>query len=116
MQKNHSTSNVECLDKSKQDITRNHSEERKETKSHFQTKQSSAALYLALPDDTWKLAFAVCFGTGTLTTTPSANILAPNTLFTCAPPTQLTNQRQSPATCSSFRLHKRLTVNTSTPY
>jgi hypothetical protein len=58
-------------------------------KSHFQTKQSSAALYLALPDVTWKLAFAVFFGTGTFTTTPSANILAPNTLFTCGPQTNI---------------------------
>jgi hypothetical protein len=58
-------------------------------KSHFQTKQSSAALYLALPAVTWKLAFAVFFGTGTFTTTPSANILAPNTLFTCGPQTKI---------------------------
>ena len=51
--------------------------------TYFQTIQSIAALYLAQPDVTWKLVLAVCFGTGTLITTPSANILAPKTLFTC---------------------------------
>ena len=51
-------------------------------KTHFQTKQSIDGLYLARPVVTWKLVFAVCFGTGILTTTPRANILAPNTLLT----------------------------------
>lgn len=50
--------------------------------THFQTKQSNAALYLARPEVTWKLVLAVCLGTGTLMTTPSANIFAPKTLFT----------------------------------
>lgn len=45
--------------------------------------QSVAALYLARPDVTWKLVLAVCFGTGTLITTPRANILPLKTLFTC---------------------------------
>ena len=39
--------------------------------------QSIAALYFARPDVTWKLVLAVCFGTGILMTTPSANIFAP---------------------------------------
>lgn len=39
-------------------------------------------LYFALPDVTWKLVFAVCFGTGIFMTTPSANIFAPKTLLT----------------------------------
>lgn len=51
-------------------------------KTYFQTKQSIDGLYFARPDVTWKFAFAVCFGTGILITTPSANIFAPNTLFT----------------------------------
>lgn len=51
-------------------------------KTYFHTKQSIEALYLARPDVTWKLVFAVCLGTGTFTTTPRANILAPNTLLT----------------------------------
>lgn len=50
--------------------------------THFQIKQFIDALYFARPDVTWKLVFAVCFGTGILITTPSANIFAPNTLFT----------------------------------
>lgn len=50
--------------------------------THFQTKQSIAALYFARPDVTWKLVLAVCLGTGILITTPSANIFAPKTLLT----------------------------------
>lgn len=50
--------------------------------THFHTMQSIEALYLARPDVTWKLVLAVCFGTGTLMTTPRANIFAPKTLFT----------------------------------
>jgi len=55
----------------------NHNED-----TYFQTKQSIEALYFARPDVTVKFVFAVCFGTGILTTTPSANIFAPKTLFT----------------------------------
>ena len=50
--------------------------------TYFHTSESIEALYFALPDVVWKLVLAVCFGTGTLTTTPSANILAPKTLLT----------------------------------
>lgn len=56
--------------------------ETKGTGTYFHTNESIEALYFALPDVVWKLVFAVCFGTGTLTTTPSANILAPKTLLT----------------------------------
>lgn len=54
----------------------------KVTGTYFHTSESIEALYFALPDVVWKLVFAVCFGTGTLTTTPNANILAPKTLLT----------------------------------
>ena len=50
--------------------------------TYFQTKQSIEALYLARPDVTVKLVFAVCFGTGILTTTPSANNFSTKVLFT----------------------------------
>lgn len=49
---------------------------------YFQTRQSSLESYLALPEEGMMVALAVCLGTGTLTTTPSANIRAPNRLFT----------------------------------
>lgn len=54
----------------------------KQCNTYFHTSESIEALYFALPDVVWKLVLAVCFGTGTLTTTPSANILAPKTLLT----------------------------------
>mmetsp|Transcript_23169 Transcript_23169/g.50770 ORF Transcript_23169/g.50770 Transcript_23169/m.50770 type:complete len:267 (-) Transcript_23169:705-1505(-) len=41
----------------------------------FHTRQLSAALYFAFPEDTWMVARAVCFGTGTRTTTPMAKSL-----------------------------------------
>jgi len=61
--------------------------------TYFQTKESIEALYFARPDVTVKFVFAVCFGTGIFTTTPSANIFAPNTLFTWKTCTEKINEQ-----------------------